>query len=80
MMHDYGFIGGGHMYGVGFQMIIVLLFFGIALWMLRGDRGYGSSNYRVSSGETAEEILKKKYVTGQITKAEFDKMKKDIGA
>lgn len=70
-------IYGGHWYGIWFQVLIVLLFFIIVWWMLRG-RQY--SQYGVNPGESAEDILKKRYANGEITKKQYNEMKKEIGS
>ncbi len=67
-MHNYF---GGHYTGWLFWVIIlgVILFF--AAKFLRKDI--------ISSGtDTPLEILKKRYAKGEITKEEFEKMKKEI--
>lgn len=72
-----GMMYGGHWFGIWFQVLVVLLFFAIAWWMIKGGQ---QPQYRVSPGESAEDILKKRYAKGEITKKQFDEMKKEIGA
>ena len=67
----------GPWFGAWFQLLMVLLFFVIIWWMLKGGH---ESKYAVTRGGSAEEILKRRYVTGEITKKQFEVMKKDIGA
>lgn len=70
----------GHMmnYGFGgiFMWIIFLIVIGVAVYLVvQATKSKGpESPYR----ETPMEILKKRYAKGEITKEEFDKMKKDL--
>lgn len=63
--------------GIGFQVLTVLLFFIILWWLLKGNQ---KNQYTIQSDISAEEILKKRYALGEITKKQFLEMKKDIGA
>ncbi len=71
---------GGNMMGWGFDgwfmpfMMIVFWFALIALvvWAVRGFRGRGHSHGH------AMEILKERYAQGEITKKEFETIKKDL--
>ncbi len=56
---------------IAFAVIIIYLVFRV-----RGDRGYF---HRSSDFETPLDILKKRYARGEITKEDFERMKKDIG-
>jgi len=63
------------------MLVIMLIFF----FLFSGRWGYrppwcGQGGHHKESGdsETALEILKKRYAKGEITKEEFDQMKKDI--
>ncbi len=69
-------IGGGYG-GVLFQLLVVALFFMIVFWIFQGGR---PMQYRVSSNESAAEILAKRYASGEITKKQYNAMKKEIGA
>lgn len=79
---NYGWHMGpwGHMmpYGFGgiFMWIIFLIVIGVAIYFIvQATKSKGpESPYR----ETPMEILKKRYAKGEITKEEFDKMKKDL--
>ena len=69
-------MGGGYG-GVLFQLLVVALFFMIVLWIFQGGQ---SRQYRISSSESAAEILAKRYASGEITKKQYNAMKKEIGA
>lgn len=71
---------GGHMmdygYGGGIMWIIFLIVIGILVYFIvQSSKSKGPDG---SSKETPMEILRKRYAKGEITKREFDRMKKDI--
>lgn len=78
--YGYGMMGGS--FGVMWIMMPVLLvvFWGLVIWgiiaMVRGAwfRDSGSQ----TSGESALEVLKKRYARGEIGKEEFEAKKKDL--
>ena len=72
---------GGFMFpGLGLIIIILLVIF--VVWLLGGGRfgssarGYSASEHDRS--ETPLEILKRRYASGDITKEEFENIKKDL--
>ncbi len=82
MMGGYGYGGygpgmmgwfgwGGMFMGLIFLVILVL----IIVFAVRAASG---SAFRFSGSETALDILKKRYAKGEISKEDFDRMKKDI--
>jgi len=58
------------LYGYGwiFEIVILLLFFLVVYWVLRGK------------SESAIEILNRRYAKGEMSKVEYSKLKKEIGA
>jgi putative membrane protein len=67
----HGFFMG---YGWVFQLLILLLLALIFWWLLRGNQfGYGAN-----TNSTPIEILKRRYAAGEITKKEFDRLKKEL--
>ena len=86
MMYGYGLEGGwyGHTLFGGFFMIIALVAVIVfVVWVVRelsgGNRsGYGGGS-KTDDGKVALDILKERYAKGELTKAEFETMKKEIG-
>lgn len=81
-----GMMGGGGGYSMIFMIpigLIVLFIIGYAIWRGFGwGGGYSESQYRhnasVEDRETAMQILQRRYAKGEITKEQFDQMKRDI--
>lgn len=73
--------GSGHMMGYGggmfmwlFWIIIIGVFaYFVFDWLKR------KQNVKDSSNESPTEILKKRYAKGEITKEEFENLKKELG-
>jgi Predicted membrane protein len=71
---NYG-CGFGHGYGGMFMGILFLIALGVAIYFIiqtskKSATGQGQ--------ETPVDILKKRYAKGEITKEEFDRMKKEL--
>lgn len=83
MMYGYG-LGSGFGFFGGFMMLI---FWGLIIWaiiaLVRGISGGGCCGMNHGSGngqkgDNAMNILKERYAKGEISKEEFEKMKKDL--
>ena len=70
MWHDMGW--GGMWFGWVFWIIIIGL---VVYAIVRATTGRQQSQ---SSNETSLDILKKRYAQGEITKEQFEEMKKDL--
>ena len=70
MMHWYSNYPFFH----GFGGLFMILFWGIIIYIVIAffKKGDGEGE------ETAEDILKKRYARGEISKDEFERMKKDL--
>lgn len=72
MIHDM-FIGN---FGFGWLLWIIIIVLVVALiWKNTSER---DKYIPFENKETALDILKKRYAKGEITKEQFDQMKKDI--
>jgi len=70
-MGGYGMMG----FGMGFGFIFMLLFWGLVIWLIVTLINASQSN---KNGLDSLTILKKRYASGEITKKEFESMKKEI--
>jgi putative membrane protein len=63
---------------MGIIFLIVVIVIGAAIWWLA--KGASSSHHGRAPGETPLDILKRRYAAGEITKEQFDGMKRDLEA
>jgi putative membrane protein len=67
--------GGGMWFGWIFWFIII----GIIIWLLINQSGRNRNQNQINPhNESHLDILKKRYAKGEITKEQFDQMKKDL--
>jgi len=64
-------------YGGMFMWLILIVIVGIVLYLVF-NQSKRSGNRPDSERETPTEILKRRYAKGEITREEFDRLKKDI--
>ena len=70
--------GGWWMFPMAMPVIMVIVVL-IALYFLFGRRGFRAPWWdRYPGGESALDILKKRYAKGEISKEEFERIKKDL--
>jgi putative membrane protein len=80
MMGGFGF--GAGMFGIGALIMIAfwVLVIGGAVWLVvtlaRNNQGAAAT----ASGQTPLAILQARYAKGEITKEQFDEMKRTLGA
>jgi len=81
MFHGYGGFGGGSMMGP-FGWVFMLLFWGLIIfgliymvrWLSDRDRSGGAGK----APQTPLDILKARYARGEISREEFERMKRDM--
>jgi putative membrane protein len=64
----------GYGYGGGFMWLIVLVLVGVVIYFML-QKSKVSDSLLI---ETPSDTLKKRYAKGEITKEDFDRMKKDL--
>jgi putative membrane protein len=73
-MQGSGFFGIG--YGWIFQIIIFILFFLVVWWLMKNNSS--AFKQEKAPNENPADILKRRLAKGEITKKEFEELKKDI--
>jgi len=74
MFHDWMW-GGGMWFGWIFWLVII----GIIVWLLINQSTKNRNQNQINPHlESPLDILKKRYAKGEITKEQFDQMKKDL--
>jgi len=80
MMGNY--FGGGYGFGgFGFGFLFMILFWGLIIWAIIALVKTVSDNAKKSGGENEDTpmgILRERYAKGEVTKEQFDQMKKDL--
>ncbi len=65
--------------GIWLMWIFRLVFIGLIIWLIMHTINKNQSNKNIfQTQESAIDILKKRYARGEITKEQFEQMKKDI--
>ena len=70
-MGGYGMMG----FGMGFGFLFMLLFLGALIWLVITLINVSQSGKK---DEDTSIILKKRYVSGEISKKQYEKMKKEL--
>lgn len=70
-MSGYGIMG----YGMGFGLIFMILFWGVIIWLVITLANVAQTNKKE---EDAMVILKKRYALGEITKKQYEEIKKEL--
>lgn len=82
MMGGYGGYGGWmHSWGGGIVMwLIMLVVIGLVVYLIVASNHHRNQTFTSGShSESPQDILRKRYARGEISKDEFERMKKDIG-
>ena len=65
-------------FGMGFGFVFMVLFWGLIIWLIVWlINNYGKPK-QTGKSESAMEILKKRFAKGEITKKQFEEMKKEV--
>ncbi len=64
-------------FGMGFSWIVWLIIIVAIVWAIFRFKGNNHGQYR-KDNESSLDILKKRYANGEISKDEFERMKKDL--
>jgi putative membrane protein len=64
-------------YGGMFMWLILIVIAGVIIYFVI-NRGKTNANSINATSESPTDILKKRYAKGEITKEEFDKLKREI--
>jgi putative membrane protein len=78
-MMGYGYNSRGWGVGIGmfiFWLIAIFFIIGIARWIMW--RGHHMGYYHHEMGNRALDILKERYAKGEITKEQYEQMKKEL--
>lgn len=77
MMGGFGF--GGMLFGGLLMLAFWVLIIGGAIWLVV-TLARGSQGAATIAGQTPFAILQARYAKGEITKEQFDQMRRDLGA
>ncbi|MFO8083754.1 MAG: SHOCT domain-containing protein [Desulfobacterales bacterium] len=73
--------GWDHMMGHGaygvFMWLILIIVAGVMVYLIY-NRNKNAEDLKSSSGESPTEIIKRRYARGEITKQEFERLKRDM--
>lgn len=72
MYHNFMF--GGIWFGWIFWILIIVL----VVWLVVNQNSRSKQNFNNPQSESPMDILKKRYAKGEITKEQFEQMKKDL--
>ncbi|HEB31530.1 hypothetical protein LCGC14_1154620 [marine sediment metagenome] len=73
-MMGFGMMGGWGFFGIFFMIIVIVGIVLLVVWLNRKQPEKQSSNI----DESALDILKKRYALGEISKEDYERMKKEI--
>ncbi|OIO64858.1 electron transporter RnfE [Candidatus Woesearchaeota archaeon CG_4_10_14_0_2_um_filter_57_5] len=72
-MGGYGMMG----FGMGFGFLFMILFWGLVIWLVYSLINAAQSDTQ-RKGEDSMVILKKRYAKGEISKTQYEEMRKEL--
>jgi putative membrane protein len=78
MFGYYGHMGNIWPFGIGLSVGEILVWIALILIFVAIFRGSRHSQTNTGDSHTALDILKERYAKGEVTKKEFDSIKKDL--
>ena len=64
--------------GMGFGWLIWIVILGVIIWAIVQVTNRNNKHKGQDTGESPLDVLKKRYANGEISKEEFEKIKKDL--
>ena len=77
--YGWGMMGPMMMGGGIFMLLFWILIIGGAIWLIQSLARGGSAGLSAPSRETPLDIMKARYAKGEITKEQFEEMKRNLG-
>ncbi len=78
MMHYYGFGYGMGIFGGLFGMLMMILFWGAIIWFIVWLINQNKTAQKDHSEKNAIQTLKERYAKGELTKKEYEEIKKEL--
>ena len=72
MFHDFMF--GGMWFSWIFWIVLIVLI----IWLIVNQSNRNKQSYQTPQQDSSIDILKKRYAKGEITKEQFEQMKRDL--
>ena len=72
-MGGYGMMG----FGMGFGFVFMILFWGVVIWLVYALIKTAQTNTQ-SKDEDATTIIKRRYAKGEISKKQYEEMRKEL--
>lgn len=72
-------MGNGMGFGVFWMVLLLIALVALAVWLVRASsRGTGTSRAKDAERESAVEVAERRYAKGEISREEFESIKRDV--
>ena len=71
-------MGGNYMFFGGWMILVWILIIGLIVWGVIALTRHGGTHYGSGTGRSPLDIAKERYARGEITKEEFEQIKRDL--